>query len=63
MNAINKSFGSFDKFKEQFIQCGIEVFGSGYVFLVMDENDNLKLMTTANGDNPMVLGFHPVLGT
>lgn len=50
---IDKDFGSYDNFKEQFKQAGITQFGSGWAWLV-EENGQLKITKTANADLPMV---------
>jgi Fe-Mn family superoxide dismutase len=51
--AINSTFGSFDKFKEQFTTAGMTRFGSGWAWLVSD-NGKLKIGSTANQDNPLM---------
>jgi len=53
---INKTFGSFDKFKNAFKQSALGVFGSGYTWLMYDAKlDNLSLLQTANQDTPLNL--------
>ena len=59
--AINNNFGSFEEFKERFVEEGLKVFGSGWVWLVK-ENDNLKIITTSNQDSPITLGFKIIFG-
>jgi superoxide dismutase, Fe-Mn family len=59
--AINKQFGSFDKFKAEFNQAGTKVFGSGWVWLVNDRNQ-LKIITTPNQDSPISQGLYPIMG-
>ena len=59
--AINKTFGSFEEFKAKFVEEGLKVFGSGWVWLVK-ENDNLKIITTSNQDSPITLGFKIIFG-
>lgn len=51
--ALNASFGSFDKFKEQFAQAATTRFGSGWAWLV-SENGKLKIGSTPNQDNPLM---------
>jgi Fe-Mn family superoxide dismutase len=57
---IEKSFGSFDKFKEAFIAAAVAQFGSGWVWLVQD-GDTLKIIKTSNADTPIVHGQTPLL--
>ena len=57
---IVESFGSFDAFKEEFINAGIGQFGSGWVWLVLD-NGKLSIEKTANAETPLALGKKPVL--
>ncbi|HEY8395528.1 MAG TPA: superoxide dismutase, partial [Bacilli bacterium] len=51
--AINQAFGSFENFKETFKKAALGRFGSGWVWLVSDENGNLKIISTPNQDVPM----------
>jgi Fe-Mn family superoxide dismutase len=51
--AINGSFGSFDKMKEQFTTAALGRFGSGWAWLVSD-GGKLKIGSTPNQDNPMM---------
>jgi superoxide dismutase, Fe-Mn family len=52
LSKINESFGSMDEFVTQFIDAGTKRFGSGWVWLVL-ENNKMKWKTTANADNPI----------
>ena len=59
--ALNDAFGSFDAFKEQFEAAGVNQFGSGWAWLVLD-GGALKVTSTANQDNPITGGATPLLG-
>ena len=58
---IQKDFGGFDAFKKLFNETTAKQFGSGWGWLVW-ENGKLKVITTANQDNPISQGFYPILG-
>src|SRR5919109_3432517 len=60
-DAINSTFGSFDSFKEEFKNAGVNQFGSGWSWLVHD-GSGLKVVSTANQDNPISGGQTPLLG-
>ncbi|HAT6978810.1 TPA: superoxide dismutase [Fe] [Legionella pneumophila] len=59
--AINKSFGSFAAFKEQFTQTAATTFGSGWAWLVQDQAGALKIISTSNAGTPMTEGLHALL--
>jgi Fe-Mn family superoxide dismutase len=54
-DAIRRGFGDFAKFKEQFGAAAAARFGSGWVWLVRD-NDRLTITSTPNQDNPLMDG-------
>jgi Fe-Mn family superoxide dismutase len=61
MKAIIKDFSSFDEFKNEFKDEATKRFGSGWIWLI-DDNDSLKIISTPNQDSPMMDGIVPILG-
>jgi superoxide dismutase, Fe-Mn family len=59
--AISEAFGSFDAFKEAFEAAGVNQFGSGWAWLVLD-GDKLAVTSTPNQDNPVTGGKTPLFG-
>jgi superoxide dismutase, Fe-Mn family len=59
--AIKQTFGSFEKFKEEFTNAGLNRFGSGWAWLVVNHG-KLEIVSTANQDNPISEGKTPVVG-
>lgn len=57
---IDKNFGNFNNFKQQFIDTANNLKGSGYTFLVKDKN-NLKIINTSNEDSPYSYGLIPII--
>lgn len=53
LDAINRNFGSFDSFKEQFNKAAATRFGSGWAWLIQ-QGDKLKVVSTPNQDNPLM---------
>lgn len=59
--AIDRDFGSFDKFKETFEQAGASLFGSGWVWLSRDDDGKLFISQGQNAQNPLKDGLVPLL--
>lgn len=59
--AINKKFGSFAAFKEEFAKCAIGTFGSGWAWLVKNADGGVELMSTGNAATPMTAGKKALL--
>lgn len=64
--AIEKNFGSFDAFKEEFAKAGATRFGSGWAWLVKQADGKLVIGSSPNQDNPLMdisdLKGTPILG-
>ena len=58
---IRETFGSFDEFREKFANAAKSRFGSGWAWLVVDENGALAITSTANQDSPLSVGQTPIL--
>jgi superoxide dismutase, Fe-Mn family len=63
LDAINRDFGSLDKFKVRFEEAGAKVFGSGWVWLARAQRGSgeLHVYTTSGHDNPLTQGHFPIL--
>ena len=53
LDAINDSFGSLQNFQEAFVKAAVTRFGSGWAWLVL-QNDKLAVSSTPNQDNPLM---------
>lgn len=60
--ALNAAFGSFDAFKKQFSETAAHVFGSGWAWLSLTDNGQLRVHSTPNQDSPLSGGAVPILG-
>ena len=60
--AIDQKWGDFNQFKSEFTQKATGVFGSGWAWLVKNQDNELEIMTTANQDSPIMSGKKPLLG-
>jgi superoxide dismutase, Fe-Mn family len=60
--AIDRAFGNFSSFQDQFSALSSSVFGSGWAWLVLDRNNQLRLESTPNQDSPFMAGRVPLMG-
>lgn len=59
--AIDKQYGNFTNFKNEFIKAANYLTGSGYTFLVLNKN-KLDIINTSNQDTPYLYGLIPLMG-
>lgn len=59
--AIDGQFGSFEKFKEEFVNAGTGIFGSGWIWLARDDEGKLFILPKSNAGNPLTDGLVPIL--
>jgi superoxide dismutase, Fe-Mn family len=62
-DAINRDFGSFEQFVARFVEAGMALSGSGWVWLVRTQQDGgrLQVGTTNGHDSPLMHGHYPIL--
>jgi superoxide dismutase, Fe-Mn family len=58
---IEKQFGQFKAFQDQFTKACQDLFGSGWVWLVKDSDDGMSILPMENAENPILLGKTPLL--
>lgn len=61
LEAIERDFGTFEKFKKVFVESGVGIFGSGWVWLSRDEVGKLYITQGQNAENPLTTGLTPLL--
>lgn len=60
-DAIEKSFGSFDKFKDEFSTKAAKLFGSGWAWLVQNDDGSLKIVQKQNAGTPLTENENPII--
>ncbi|MBR2935730.1 MAG: superoxide dismutase [Paludibacteraceae bacterium] len=58
---IEQSFGSFEKMMEQIEKAAVSFFGSGWTFLAVNKDGELKVLSLPNGENPLNYDLVPLL--
>lgn len=58
---IDKRFGSFEQFRQEFTAAATGLFGSGWAFLSIDKEGELHITRESNGGNPLRSGLKPLL--
>lgn len=61
LEIIEDTFGSFDKFKEDFSKACITLFGSGWAWLVVNQKGDMEIVQESNAGNPLRSGKKPLL--
>lgn len=61
-SAIDKKFGSFEKFQEEFAKAATTRFGSGWAWLIVNKDNEIEVTSTPNQDNPVMEGNTVLLG-
>ncbi|KAJ4830632.1 Superoxide dismutase [Fe] 3, chloroplastic [Turnera subulata] len=63
LQQIEKDFGSYLNFREQFVLAALGTFSSGWVWLAVNsEERRLEIVTTKNAVTPIVFGYIPIIG-
>lgn len=61
LEMITRDFGTFDQFKEKFAEASVNLFGSGWAWLVVNTEGKLQILQTGNAGNPLRDGLKPLL--
>jgi superoxide dismutase, Fe-Mn family len=60
-SVLAKQFGSFEDFQSEFCKSAMEIFGSGWAWLVIEKNGRLKIDCRSNAGSPIKDGLTPLL--
>jgi len=58
---INRTFGSFESFRELFTKSAATLFGSGWAWLAINNDGTLQILQESNAGNPLRKGLKPLL--
>lgn len=61
LQMIEHDFGSFGEFKTKFTDAAVNLFGSGWAWLVLKADGSLAIIQTGNAGNPLRDGYKPLL--
>jgi len=61
LKRIEADFGSFEEFKSQFSKAAATLFGSGWAWLIINQDGKLEIVQTGNAENPITKGLKPIL--
>jgi superoxide dismutase, Fe-Mn family len=61
LEAIERDFGSFEQFKEEFSKASVTLFGSGWAWLVKDKDGKLSITQESNAGTPLTKGLQPII--
>lgn len=62
LQALEKTWGSFEEFKKEFVTQGSAIFGSGWVWLAQTPENELVILKESNAGNPLTHDYTPLLG-
>ena len=61
LSAIEKRYSTWEKFRAEFEKKGSAVFGSGWIWLVLESNKELNIVTSKDADNPLLHDQYPLI--
>lgn len=62
LEAINNTFGDMNGFETEFSNAAATRFGSGWAWLIKNDDGSVAVTSTPNQDNPIMDGKTPILG-